>query len=74
MKNKQKLCAKYALPFECLSSPDCWCMSVAAWVYRKARRGQSLDLSDLVPLGAETESGARTTAKLRHTIGWSFLG
>ncbi|MEK7761599.1 MAG: Ada metal-binding domain-containing protein [Nitrospirota bacterium] len=30
------------------------------WVYRKARRGQSLDLSDLVPLDAETEGIAST--------------
>jgi len=29
---------------------------VPPWVYRKARRGQSLDLSDLVPLNSETES------------------
>jgi len=28
------------------------------WVYRKARRGQTLDLSDLVPLDAETECRA----------------
>jgi micrococcal nuclease len=28
---------------------------VPPWVYRKARRGQSLDLSDLVPLDAGTE-------------------
>jgi micrococcal nuclease len=28
---------------------------IPPWVYRKARRGQSLDLSDLVPLEAETE-------------------
>ena len=28
---------------------------VPPWVYRKAKRGQSLDLSDLVPLGADTE-------------------
>ena len=28
---------------------------VPPWVYRKARRGQSLDLSDLVPLETETE-------------------
>jgi micrococcal nuclease len=27
---------------------------VPPWVYRKARRGQALDLSDLVPLGTET--------------------
>jgi micrococcal nuclease len=31
---------------------------VPPWVYRKARRGQSLDLSDLVPLDAETEGSA----------------
>ncbi len=28
---------------------------IPPWVYRKARRGQSLDLSGLVPLDAETE-------------------
>ncbi|MEO5864867.1 MAG: thermonuclease family protein [Nitrospiraceae bacterium] len=28
---------------------------VPPWVYHKARRGQSLNLSDLVPLNAETE-------------------
>ena len=28
---------------------------IPPWVYRKARRGQSLDLSDLVPLDADTE-------------------
>jgi len=28
---------------------------IPPWVYRKARRGQSLDLSDLVPLSSETE-------------------
>ena len=28
---------------------------IPPWVYRKARRGQALDLSDLVPLGSETE-------------------
>jgi hypothetical protein len=33
---------------------------IPPWVYRKARRGQSLDLSDLVPLGAETERSAST--------------
>jgi len=30
----------------------------------KARRGQSLDLSDLVPLGAETQGGASTRGPL----------
>jgi nuclease-like protein len=29
---------------------------VPPWAYRKARRGQSLDLSDMVPLDSETES------------------
>ena len=29
---------------------------IPPWVYRKARRGQSLDLSDLVPLNSETEN------------------
>jgi hypothetical protein len=33
---------------------------IPPWVYRKARRGQSFDLSDLVPLGAETEGSAST--------------
>jgi micrococcal nuclease len=28
---------------------------IPPWVYRKARRGQSLDLSDLVPFESETE-------------------
>src|SRR5438034_8881765 len=28
---------------------------IPPWVYRKARREQSLDLSDLVPLNSETE-------------------
>jgi hypothetical protein len=32
------------------------------WVYRKARRGQSLDLSDMVPLESGTESGASPRA------------
>jgi hypothetical protein len=31
---------------------------IPPWVYRKARRGQSPDLSDLVPLDAETEGSA----------------
>ena len=29
---------------------------IPPWVYRKARRGQSLDLSDMVPLDSETKS------------------
>ena len=29
---------------------------VPPWVYRKARRGQSLDLSNLAPLSSETEN------------------
>lgn len=31
---------------------------IPPWVYRKARRGQALDLSDLVPLESEPESSA----------------
>jgi hypothetical protein len=31
---------------------------VPPWVYRKARRGQAIDLSDLVPLDAATESSS----------------
>ena len=31
---------------------------IPPWVYRRARRGQALDLSNLVPLGAETEGEA----------------
>jgi len=31
---------------------------IPPWVYRKARRGQSLDLSDLVPLDSGTENNA----------------
>ena len=45
---------------------------IPPWIYRKARRGQSLDLSDLVPLGAETESGARTTARSPPITGSSL--
>ena len=30
--------------------------AIPPWVYRKTRRGQSLDLSDLVPLNSKTES------------------
>ncbi len=33
---------------------------IPPWVYRKARRGQALDLSDLVPLGAPTEGSEST--------------
>ena len=33
---------------------------IPPWVYRKAKRGQSLDLSDLVPLDAETEGNVPT--------------
>jgi hypothetical protein len=35
---------------------------IPPWVYRKARRGQSLDLSDLVPLDAETKGNTATRA------------
>ena len=31
---------------------------IPPWIYRKARRGQALDLSDLVPLESEPESSA----------------
>ena len=31
---------------------------IPLWVYRRAKRGQALDLSDLVPLESETKSGA----------------
>jgi endonuclease YncB( thermonuclease family) len=31
---------------------------IPPWIYRKARRGQALDLSDLVPLDMETEGSA----------------
>lgn len=34
--------------------------SIPPWVYRKARRGQALDLSDMVPLRSETEEGDAT--------------
>jgi hypothetical protein len=39
------------------SKKDLWVEQAAIppWVYRKARRGQSLDLSDLVQLETETE-------------------
>jgi deoxyribonuclease-1 len=33
---------------------------VPPWVYRKARRGQALDLSDLVPMDTDKESNAVT--------------
>jgi hypothetical protein len=33
---------------------------VPPWVYRKARQGQSLDLSDLVPLEGEPERSGAT--------------
>jgi micrococcal nuclease len=33
---------------------------IPPWVYRKARRGQSLDLSDLVPLEGEPERSGAT--------------
>jgi hypothetical protein len=35
---------------------------VPPWVYRKAKRGQSLDLSDLVPLENEPESRGSSRA------------
>jgi hypothetical protein len=33
---------------------------IPPWVYRKARRGQSLDLSELVPLEGEPERSGAT--------------
>jgi len=33
---------------------------IPPWVYRKAGRGQSLDLSDLVPLESEAERSGAT--------------
>jgi hypothetical protein len=33
---------------------------IPPWVYRKAKRGQSLDLSDMVPLESGTEGSAAT--------------
>ena len=38
--------------------PDGDPQPVLPWVYRKARRGQALDLSDLAPFDAQTEGGA----------------
>jgi hypothetical protein len=35
---------------------------VPPWVFRKAKRGQSLDLSDLAPFDAETEGNPATRA------------
>ncbi len=35
---------------------------IPPWVYRKARRGQSLDLSDMVPLETETEGNTASRA------------
>lgn len=40
---------------------------IPPWVYRKARRGQSLDLSDVVPLQSETE-GSTANRPARMTI------
>jgi nuclease-like protein len=34
---------------------------IPPWVYRKARRGQSLDLSDMVPLDSDAESSSGTS-------------
>ena len=35
---------------------------ITPWVYRKAKRGQALDLSDLVPLDAAREVGTTNRA------------
>jgi hypothetical protein len=46
---------------------------IPPWVYRKARRGQSLDLSDLVLLDAETDSGSSSRSPpLMGTIEQDF--
>ena len=43
---------------------------IPPWVYRKAKRGQSLDLSDLVPLDAQTEGAAASRGPPRAaTVG-----
>ena len=34
---------------------------IPPWVYRKTKRGQALDLSDLVPLNSETENNRGTS-------------
>ncbi len=44
---------------------------VPPWVYRKARRGQSLDLSDLVPLDSEPEGGAASREPLKIDLRWT---
>ncbi|MEO7859510.1 MAG: thermonuclease family protein [Nitrospirales bacterium] len=42
---------------------------IPPWVYRKARKGQALDRSDVVPLGAETVG--RCLLMVRHSWGLS---
>jgi hypothetical protein len=43
---------------------------IPPWVYRKARRGQSRDLSDLVPLDGQTEGAAASRGPPRAaTVG-----
>ena len=44
---------------------------IPPWVYRKARRGPSLDLSDLVPLDSETERSG-TSIGPPQVRGWSL--
>ena len=40
---------------------------IPPWVYRKAKRGQSLDLSDLVPFETDAESSAASRGFSRMT-------
>lgn len=57
---------------------------IPPWVYRKTRRGQSLDLSDLVPLDAESEGvvpprsppllGARESDSAVSSSPYPFIG
>jgi len=42
---------------------------VPPWVYRKAKRGQALDLSDLVPLDADTEGNTSRGPPLVGALG-----
>jgi micrococcal nuclease len=41
---------------------------VPPWVYRKARRGQSLDLSDMVPLEGEPKRSGATRGLIPRDI------
>ena len=41
---------------------------IPPWVYRKARRGQALVLSNLAPLDAQTEGGAVSRDPPREAV------